>query len=103
MIDQNKLAGILGSEIAGTATECMGVVGVQLTEAVSEFALTEFALTEDELKVCAKLPDILAVLADHNDCQSSMAAAMGYDESATFHANRASQLRAEGRRIESTW
>jgi len=30
MIDQNKLAGILGSQIAGTATECMGVVGVQL-------------------------------------------------------------------------
>jgi hypothetical protein len=30
MIDQNKLAGILGSQIAGKATECMGVVGVQL-------------------------------------------------------------------------
>ena len=30
MIDQNKLAGILGSEIAGKATECMGVVGVNL-------------------------------------------------------------------------
>jgi len=29
MIDQNKLVAISGSEIAGTATECMGVVGVQ--------------------------------------------------------------------------
>lgn len=98
MIDQNKLAGVLGSQIAGTATECMGVVAVELTDTAPEFMLTE-----NELKVCRELPDILVSLADFHDSKASMAAAMGYRESTDHHSARAEELKAEARRIESTW
>ena len=64
---------------------------------------TEFALTDSELAVVAKLPDILVVLAEHHDCQASMAAPLGYDESVRFHVQRAEELRIEAKRIEATW
>lgn len=65
--------------------------------------MTEFSLTKSELDVIAKLPDALTVLAEYHDCQASMAAPMGYDESVKFHSQRAEELRAEAKRIESTW
>lgn len=62
-----------------------------------------FALTEDELKLCAELPDALVAIADYHDSKASMAAAMGYRESTDHHSARAEELKAEAKRIEATW
>lgn len=62
-----------------------------------------FVLTEDELKLCAELPDALVAISDAHDAKASMAAAMGYRKSADHHAARAEELRTEAKRIEATW
>lgn len=62
-----------------------------------------FELTEDEMKLCAELPDALVAIADFHDSNASIAAAMGYRESTDHHSAKAEELKAEAKRIEATW
>lgn len=60
-------------------------------------------LTEEELKVCPKLPDVLRALAEHHSAEETMAEPMGYVEAAAYHLMRSVELLAEANRIESDW
>lgn len=60
-------------------------------------------LTEEELKVCPKLPDVLRALAEHHSAEETMAEPMGYVEAAAYHRARYEQLIDEACRIESEW
>lgn len=74
-----------------------------MAESMPESVQSGFALTEDELKLCAELPDALVAISDAHDAKASMAAAMGYQKSTDHHAARAEELRTEAKRIEATW
>lgn len=60
-------------------------------------------LSEEELKACETLPDVLAALADYHDAEAAMAEPMEYADSAEWHEQRANELRAEYRRIMKKW
>lgn len=70
---------------------------------VAESCHNRLELTEQELKVCPKLPDVLRALAEHHSAQETMAEPMGYVEAAAYHRARRKELGKEAERIESEW
>lgn len=60
-------------------------------------------LTDEELKVCPQLPDVLRALAEHHSWQETMAEPMGFVEAVAYHRARREELGNEAQRIENEW
>ena len=60
-------------------------------------------LTDVESDWCEDNPDILEALAEIHESVGTRAYAMEYEESATFHFNRAAELAEEARAIRQSW
>lgn len=65
--------------------------------------MTNIVFTQHELEVMPNNPDVLDALADYHSLQETMAAGMDFYDSAEFHKNRYTELRAEATRIRATY